>query len=126
MALTRKGRVLYDPLLAQVRDMGNAGSATPDYGARLAQVFAQFPDTHEALRDQGLAFYRYTLTASGQAQAGAATGADLQGLLERGGVQAEPITYEDFFACERDRHLPVQPGRPGTEAIPGQRRAASV
>ena len=97
VALTRKGRALYDQLLTQVRDMGNAGSATPDYGARLAQVFEQFPDTHEALRDQGLAFYRYTLTASGQAQAGAATGANLQTLLERGWVQAEPITYEDFL-----------------------------
>lgn len=97
VALTGKGRALYDQLLDQVRDMGNAGSAAPDYGARLAQAFEQFPDTHEALRAQGLAFYRYTLTAQGIVQAGAAPGTDLQTLLERGWVQAEPITYEDFL-----------------------------
>jgi len=97
VALTRKGRALYDQLLAQVRDMGSAGSAAPDYGARLEQVFAQFPDTHAALRAQGLAFYRYTLTPQGQAQAGTATGLDLPALLERGWAQAEPITYEDFL-----------------------------
>ena len=97
VALTRKGRALYDLLLDQVRDMGNAGSAAQDYGARLAQAFQQFPDTHEALRGQNLAFYRYTLTREGRAQAGAAANADLQTLLERGWVQTEPITYEDFL-----------------------------
>lgn len=97
VALTRKGRALYDQLLAQVRDMGQAGSAAPDYAERLAQVFQQFPDDHAALHAQGLAFYRYTLTASGQAQAGTAPGADLDTWLERGWVQAEPITYEDFL-----------------------------
>ncbi len=97
VALTHKGRALYDQLLGEVRDMGNAGSAAPDYGARLAQAFEQLPDTHEALRAQGLAFYRYTLTETGKLQAGAATGADLPTLIEHGWVQAEPITYEDFL-----------------------------
>ena len=96
VALTRKGRALYDQLLAQVRDMGNAGNAAPDYGLRLAQVFEQFPDTHDALRAQDLAFYRYSLTAQGQAAAEAAQ-ADLATLLAQGLVQAEPITYEDFL-----------------------------
>jgi uncharacterized glyoxalase superfamily metalloenzyme YdcJ len=103
VALTRKGRALYDALLTEVRDMSNAGSAAPDYSQRLEQVFAGFPDTHDALRAQALAFYRYRLTASGKAQAAAVdtaaadADADLEQLLARGWVQADPITYEDFL-----------------------------
>ncbi|MDN5506570.1 MAG: DUF1338 family protein, partial [Comamonas sp.] len=65
---------------------------------RLQQVFTQYPDTHEQLRRQGLAFYRYRLTEHAQAQLpqGAAE-ADLEALITRGLVQAEPITYEDFL-----------------------------
>ena len=98
VALTHKGRALYDELLAQVRSMGSAGSAAPDYTTRLQQAFAQFPDTHTALRNQGLAFYRYTLSEQGQAQAETLDGnADLEALIAQGLVHAEPITYEDFL-----------------------------
>ena len=103
VALTRKGRALYDQLLAEVRSMGSAGSAAPNYGSQLAQAFRAFPDTHEALRAQELAFYRYSLTPSGHAHADTdtdtATAADasLEELLTKGWVQADPITYEDFL-----------------------------
>jgi uncharacterized glyoxalase superfamily metalloenzyme YdcJ len=99
VALTREGRLLYDHLLAEVRDMGSAGGAALDYGVRLEQVFAKFPDTHSALRAQNLAFYRYTLTEQGKTQTSPATDAeaDLSSLLERGLVEAEPIIYEDFL-----------------------------
>jgi uncharacterized glyoxalase superfamily metalloenzyme YdcJ len=101
VALTRKGRALYDRLLAQVRDMGSAGSAAPDYGSRLAQVFEAFPDTHEQLRRQDLAFYRFTLSEEGSAlaagEAAAAAASDLDALVTRGLVHAEPIVYEDFL-----------------------------
>ena len=98
VALTRKGRALYDELLAQVRSMDNAGSAAPDYAQRLQQVFTQFPDTHEALRQQGLAFYRYRLTQQGLADAARTAGhEDMEALIAQGLVQAEPITYEDFL-----------------------------
>ena len=98
VALTHQGRALYDRLLGEVRSMGNAGSAAADYPTRLAQAFAQFPDSHAELRRQGLAFYRYSLTAQGQAQAGdLAADADLEQLLAQGLVQADPITYEDFL-----------------------------
>ena len=101
VALTRKGRALYDQLLAQVRDMGSAGSAAPDYGSRLAQVFEAFPDTHEQLRRQDLAFYRFTLSDEGAAlaagEAAAAAASDLDALIARGLAQAEPIVYEDFL-----------------------------
>jgi uncharacterized glyoxalase superfamily metalloenzyme YdcJ len=98
VALTRQGRALYDELLAQVRGMDNAGSAAPDYAQRLQQVFTQFPDTHEALRRQGLAFYRYRLTEQGLAGAARpADHGDMEALIAQGLVQAEPITYEDFL-----------------------------
>lgn len=98
VALTRKGRALYDELLAQVRSMDNAGSAAPDYAQRLQQIFTQFPDTHEALRQQGLAFYRYRLTQQGLAGAARTAGhEDMEALIAQGLVQAEPITYEDFL-----------------------------
>lgn len=97
VALTRKGRALYDRLLSEVRDMENAGSAAQGYAGQLAKVFQQFPDTHEAMRAEGLAFYRYTLTEQGQRHTGTANGSDLQSLLDHGWVQAEPITYEDFL-----------------------------
>ena len=103
VALTRKGRALYDALLTEVRDMSHAGSAAPDYSQRLEQVFAAFPDTHDALRAQALAFYRYRLTPAGTAQAAAVgaaavdADADLEQLLARGWAQADPITYEDFL-----------------------------
>lgn len=98
VALTRKGRSLYDQLLAQVRDMGNAGSAAPDYVQRLEQVFSQFPDTHTALRQQGLAFYRYALTPAGlQAVGQMQAEVDWDSWIAQGWVRADPITYEDFL-----------------------------
>ncbi|KQR62186.1 VOC family protein [Acidovorax sp. Leaf160] len=101
VALTRTGLALYDRLLAAVRDKDAAGSAAPDYDLRLAQVFRDFPDSHEALRTQGLAFYRYKPTAQMEAQPAALRAAraeaDMEELLAMGWVQADPITYEDFL-----------------------------
>lgn len=97
VALTHKGRALYDELLAQVRSMGSAGSAAPDYTTRLEQAFAQFPDTHVALRQQGLAFYRYSLNTAATVPAGVDAHGDLEALIAQGTVHAEPITYEDFL-----------------------------
>ncbi|GAB2466529.1 VOC family protein [Comamonas humi] len=92
VALTRKGRALYDQLLAQVRDMAGAGSAGAGYAERLATAFEAFPDSHDALRQQGLAFYRYVAT-------GVAADADtaVEDLLAAGALRAEPIVYEDFL-----------------------------
>jgi hypothetical protein len=41
-----------------VRGIDSAGSAAPDYGTACSRS-SRFPDTHEQLRRQGLAFYRY-------------------------------------------------------------------
>lgn len=92
VALTRKGRALYDSLLANVRSMGNAGSASANYQDRLESSFAAFPDSHDAMRQQGLAFYRYVL----QQPVGDAS-AHIETLIADGVVRAEPIVYEDFL-----------------------------
>ncbi len=95
VALTNHGRALYDELLAQVRSIDNAaGSAGSAYQQHLQAAFAAFPDTHEAMRRQGLAFYRYVLQ---QPVAGVAADADLESLIAQGVVRAEPILYEDFL-----------------------------
>jgi len=99
MALTRKGRALYDQLLAQVRSMEGAGSAAADYGQRLAAAFADFPDEPEVLLDQALAFFRHHVADEAGFAARAASGApfDLAAMRRDGIVGARPIVYEDFL-----------------------------
>ena len=97
-ALTPKGRALYDALLQQVRDIGSAGNAGPDYTDRLAAAFQAFPDDLDALRQQGLAYFRYTLTPAGlQAVAQGQAEQDWEALIADGLVAADPLTYEDFL-----------------------------
>lgn len=78
MALTPKGRALYDAALAKVRGMEGAGSTSGDYAQRLAEAFADFPDTLEELRAQELGYFRYSKNAAGE-------------------TIADPIVYEDFL-----------------------------
>ncbi|PVE24924.1 DUF1338 domain-containing protein [Microvirga sp. KLBC 81] len=96
IALTRKGRALYDELLASVRDEGSAGNSFSDYPTRLAEAFRRFPDSYEGIRARELGFFRYSLTESGAA----ASGLDLMimdDLIAAGHVKADPIVYEDFL-----------------------------
>jgi uncharacterized glyoxalase superfamily metalloenzyme YdcJ len=99
MALTRAGRALYDQLLAGVRSMQGAGSASADYGERLAAAFQQFPDDLDELLERGLAFFRWrVLDADGLARVAASGAAfDLQALRAQRLVAASPIVYEDFL-----------------------------
>jgi len=98
LALTPKGRALYDACLAKVRNMQGAGSTPGDYQERLAAAFADFPDTLDELRRQGLGYFRYRPTG-----AGAKPSADERETLSpeewvaRGYASADPIVYEDFL-----------------------------
>jgi uncharacterized glyoxalase superfamily metalloenzyme YdcJ len=94
VALTRKGRELYDRLLGEVR--GGDGSQAADYGTRLRKAFEQFPDNHTELRRAGLAFYRYETTHTG-ARAAAVTADEIEAAINAGWVTAEPVIYEDFL-----------------------------
>ncbi len=100
-ALTPKGRALYDRLLSQARadampaaDGANAGA----YAAALERHFADFPDDWDAMRQGGLAFFRYAVTEAGRAaaQGGGAEGSPDE-WMARGLMRADPIVYEDFL-----------------------------
>lgn len=94
VALTPKGRALYDALQAEPGT--NSGSLHhPQY---LAAIFNSFPDSELFLRRRELAWFRYRLTPTGEAHRQAfSPGADAQSLIERGWLVAQPITYEDFL-----------------------------
>ena len=101
VALTSAGRALYDDLLASVRDtvqVGADGGKAGAYDNNLSARFESFPDDHTALRDQGLAFYRYSATPEGiMAAASGRLAADTDALLAAGHLRIDPIIYEDFL-----------------------------
>lgn len=93
-ALTPKGRVLYDKLLAEA----GVGKDNLTHQHHLQTVFKTFPDSEFLLRQQRLAWFRYRLTPAGDAHRQAIRpGDDPQPLIERGWIEAQPITYEDFL-----------------------------
>ncbi len=95
MALTPKGRALYDQLLGEGRKQA-AGLDNEAHQAVMSKVFATLPDSDEAMRREGLAYFHYHLTEAGKDAVGNAN-ADIEDLVERGLVEAQPITYEDFL-----------------------------
>ena len=98
IAVTPKGRALYDKLLndtrARVRPAAD-GSNAAEYEAALAEVFKAFPDTWDGIRQAGLGYFRYSLTEKGQSVTG--RNADLETAIEAGLIQFDPIVYEDFL-----------------------------
>ncbi|MGP9655526.1 2-oxoadipate dioxygenase/decarboxylase HglS [Halomonas sp. AOP35-4E-18] len=95
VALTPKGRALYDQLLNEGRRQA-AGLANEAHQVVMDKVFAALPDNDEAMRREELAYFHYHLTEKGQAAKGAAS-ADIEVLIAQGLVEAQPITYEDFL-----------------------------
>ncbi len=101
VALTPKGRALYDQLLNAARDelgaLPNEGNATR-YMQLMAQHFQAFPDEHGQMREQGLAYFRYFATEQGLAARGTADQPrTLEALIAAGHVDVEPLVYEDFL-----------------------------
>ncbi|SDI97060.1 Uncharacterized metalloenzyme YdcJ, glyoxalase superfamily [Pseudomonas flavescens] len=99
-ALTAKGRELYDRLLDGARQ---ALAATPSeanagqHDALMAEHFRAFPDDHEAMRRDGLAYFRYFATPAGIAAARPGHRPQLDALVAAGHVRVEPLVYEDFL-----------------------------
>jgi uncharacterized glyoxalase superfamily metalloenzyme YdcJ len=91
LALTPKGRVLYDRLLASVRE-ANDKSSPERYTECLTEAFSEFPDNYPELRREGLGYFRYAAVHGAHFPDGS-----LESLLDEGSVSAEPITYEDFL-----------------------------
>jgi len=98
VALTPKGRALYDQLLNAARDelgaFPNEANAAR-YTELMNQHFQAFPDDHTQMREQGLAFFRYFVTERGLAARGQS--ATLDALIAAGHVDVEPLVYEDFL-----------------------------
>lgn len=117
MALTPKGRDLYDRLLAEVRKQAPKPEADPaHYRQTLQQVFSEFPDDLETLRRDELAYFEYRLspalpnTGKELLQTMLEQNADFKEALEQGKssteldglialdlMTAKPLTYEDFL-----------------------------
>lgn len=94
MALTPKGRTLYDRLLAEA----GTGSTNLAHQHHLHEVFQAFPDDEVQLRRQALGYFRYRLTPVGEVHRHTIRrGDDPQPLIERGWLSAQPIIYEDFL-----------------------------
>ena len=94
MALTPKGRSLYDRLLQQVRDqVPDAAANVDEYYRQLQQGFTLFPDDLTGIWQQGLGYFRYR-AVSGPSQA---LRADWQWLIDYAHVRLIPLTYEDFL-----------------------------
>ncbi|CAB3648491.1 DUF1338 domain-containing protein [Achromobacter marplatensis] len=96
VALTRKGRALYDQSLdlarSRIQGAPNESNAAA-YMQNLQDCFAAFPDDYAQLHDQGLGYFRYFLTGKqGPVQEG-----DVQSLISQGYIRFEPLVYEDFL-----------------------------
>jgi uncharacterized glyoxalase superfamily metalloenzyme YdcJ len=98
VALTAKGRALYDRLLAaahaRVPIAGDASNAV----AELRRCFEAFPDDAATLRVERLAFFRYSSTAGGAKRTAEGQGPfSVEEFLQAGLLRIEPIVYEDFL-----------------------------
>ncbi|MDH4556836.1 VOC family protein [Pseudomonas sp. BN417] len=100
-ALTQKGRALYDALLAatraELKEFPNEGNAQR-YAQLLEKNFYDFPDGHDEMRRQGLAYFRFFVTERGiAARSDVVRPRDLDSLIDAGHVRFEPLVYEDFL-----------------------------
>lgn len=96
IALTPKGRALYDQLLtetrAKVRPAAD-GSNADAYTAALEQTFAAFPDDWDGIRRAGLGYFTYAPVPGKPI----APDADIETLMAQGAITATPLVYEDFL-----------------------------
>ena len=95
VALTTKGRALYDQLLNQAREelgaFPNEANAA-QYVAILEKVFAVFPDNYPEMRQQELAYFRYFVREKPESDFDS-----LEQAIRAGAVSFEPLVYEDFL-----------------------------
>ncbi|WP_037066588.1 2-oxoadipate dioxygenase/decarboxylase HglS [Allorhizobium undicola] len=98
IALTPKGRALYDALLDETRKHVRPaadGSNAQAYEQALAEVFKAFPDDWAQIRAEGLGYFSYSLTQKGANALPANTETDT--LIAEGYICFDPIVYEDFL-----------------------------
>ncbi|MCK4707878.1 MAG: VOC family protein [Gammaproteobacteria bacterium] len=94
MALTAKGRTLYDRLLNEVRQAcPDAINNIEHYYRTLEQIFQQFPDDLLNIHNNRLGFFIYTLNPDKEAE----EFSSLNELVKDEALDIYPITYEDFL-----------------------------
>lgn len=111
MALTPKGRNLYDQLLREAR-------ATTGSGAD-GTAFDHFPDDERILRTQSLGYFLYQWTDGVDPREVAAEKMScvaLASLVDEGLVVATPLTYEDFLPVSAAGIFQSNIGAVGTAA----------
>ena len=91
IALTPKGRELYDQLIMEAKN----GDSKIEYGIRLKEAFRSFPDDYEQIRKQKLGYFFYSLKATKQNEI--SSNEDIEALICKGLINITPITYEDFL-----------------------------
>lgn len=128
VALTAKGRALYDRLLAATNaaaPVASDGSNADRYMAELGRQFIAFPDDDATLRAQGLAFFRYLPVAESSSRRGAPSLADgFEGLARTGHIRIEPILYEDFLPVSAAGIFQSNLGEGGQSIAANANRAA--
>ncbi|MCQ1774344.1 VOC family protein [Neorhizobium galegae] len=98
VALTPKGRALYDKLLDDTRRLVRPaadGSNVDAYKAALAGVFKSFPDDWATIRSRRLGYFSYSLTE--KSVNGVSSISDPEVLIAEGYICFDPIVYEDFL-----------------------------
>ncbi len=91
IALTPKGRELYDRLLLQARN----DNTQIDYEIRLNDAFKDFPDTYEEIRRQELGYFHYA--ANAKTEKLEIQSSDIESLIAANFIHALPMVYEDFL-----------------------------
>lgn len=101
IALTHKGRALYDRLLQATNDALQAPATEQNaeqYNQLLAEHFQAFPDDYATLREQELAWFRYFPTECGlNAKETMDKHSSLEQLIALHYVRFQPLVYEDFL-----------------------------
>ncbi|MEH6457423.1 MAG: DUF1338 family protein [Cocleimonas sp.] len=95
IALTPKGRELYDRLLLQARNTDDQGMP---YNIRLSEAFKQFPDTYDELRREELAYFHYASINSDNINENSNIQLNnIETLISQDLIKVTPIVYEDFL-----------------------------
>ena len=101
IALTLKGRKLYDELLDKSREQ--LGEAPNEYNSEkyiqiLHDNFKKFPDDYNSLRLEKLAFFQYFLNENLDVDMrNFSEESEFEFLISQGVISFEPIVYEDFL-----------------------------
>lgn len=94
IALSPKGRELYDALIAETDKRLQAGEAPTRVEVARKVWEENLPDSEQGLREQGLAYFTYAVAPGATVEPGTYK---VEELIAEGIVIAEPIVYEDFL-----------------------------